>query len=111
MKINLNETQPFEFFPGYFGKMIHNAHNTVAIWSITEGSAIPLHHHVHTQIMWMQEGRFWFELDGQEMILEAGDVLCIPSNIPHRGKALTACRITDVFSPEREDYKAKQLAG
>lgn len=32
-------------------------------------------------------------------------IAIIPSNIPHSAKALTACKVTDIFSPVRKDYK------
>lgn len=105
-KMKFDALEEREMFPGYFGRFIHNGQTTLAKWNIKAGHSIPLHHHEHTQIMWVLEGEFWFELEGKEMIMTAGDVLSIPPNIPHRGNALTDCRIVDIFSPEREDYKS-----
>jgi quercetin dioxygenase-like cupin family protein len=53
------------------------------------------------------EGRFEMVVGGERMLLEAGQAVVIPSNVPHSGKALTNCRILDVFSPVREDFKNK----
>jgi quercetin dioxygenase-like cupin family protein len=36
--------------------------------------------------------------------MKTGSVAVIPSNARHSGKAVTACRILDVFYPLREDY-------
>ena len=51
------------------------------------------------------EGEFNFTLDGNSMIYTAGDVVYIPSNVSHSGKALTDCKLMDVFSPSRDEYK------
>ena len=51
------------------------------------------------------DGEFEFILNGNKKIYKSGDVVVIPSNIPHSGKALTECRLMDVFSPVREEYK------
>ena len=40
-----------------------------------------------------------------KILLKNGDVIVIPSNIPHSGRALTKCILMDVFSPVREEYK------
>jgi quercetin dioxygenase-like cupin family protein len=44
-------------------------------------------------------------VDGQTQILTPGMVAAIPGNVPHSGRALTNCRIIDVFYPIREDYQ------
>lgn len=56
-------------------------------------------------MMHVVEGEFEFTLDGKTKVYTAGDIVPIPSNVPHSGKALTPCRLMDVFSPAREDYK------
>ena len=50
-------------------------------------------------------GDFEFSLNGSTKVYHPGDVVLIPSNSPHAGKALTACKLMDVFSPVREEYK------
>jgi quercetin dioxygenase-like cupin family protein len=44
-------------------------------------------------------------IDGVSTVLVPGMIASIPSNVIHSGKALTNCKVTDVFSPTREDYK------
>jgi hypothetical protein len=36
--------------------------------------------------------------------LHPGQVVAIPSNVPHSGHAVSRCRILDVFQPVREHY-------
>ena len=55
--------------------------------------------------MHVLSGDFEFTVNGITSIFSKGDTIVIPSNTPHRGKALTNCKIMDVFSPKREEYK------
>ena len=55
--------------------------------------------------MHVVEGQFEFTLNGQTQVYTDGAIVPIPSNIPHSGKALTACKLMDVFSPVREEYR------
>jgi quercetin dioxygenase-like cupin family protein len=50
-------------------------------------------------------GRFEFEVEGEKRICEAGEIVCIPSNQWHYGKAITDCVLMDVFTPVREEYR------
>jgi quercetin dioxygenase-like cupin family protein len=101
----LNKINSVELLPGFHGKMIHTENMTLAFWEIKKDSELPLHQHVHEQVATMLEGKFELILDGISHILEPGQVLEIPSGVPHSGRALTECKILDVFSPVREDYK------
>jgi quercetin dioxygenase-like cupin family protein len=44
-------------------------------------------------------------VNGETKIYENGLVAIIPSNVVHGGVALSNCKLFDVFSPVREDYK------
>ena len=55
--------------------------------------------------MHVVNGKFEFTLNGLKKIYFDGDVVVIPSNQPHSGKAITKCLLMDVFSPVREEYK------
>ena len=55
--------------------------------------------------MQVLEGKFEFTLNGQTRIYEPGELVVIGSYIPHSGKAITNCKLMDVFSPTREEYK------
>ncbi len=78
---------------------------THAYWSIEKGAELPEHSHTHEQVVNILEGKFEMTVGGELKIIEPGDIIVIPSNIPHTGRALTKCRILDVFSPVREDMK------
>jgi len=60
---------------------------------------------MNEQIMQVLEGKFEFTLDNVTAIYEPGTLVVIPPNAPHSGKALTACKLMDIFSPVRNEYK------
>lgn len=94
-----------EIMPGFKGRFIHTNGFTIAYWDIDENSELPEHSHIHEQTTQVTEGKLELTINGETKILEAGTVAIIPSNVIHRGKALTNCKVTDVFCPTREDYK------
>jgi len=101
-----------EVVPGFTARMLHSAHMTFAFWQITAGSLFPEHHHPHEQVALLLEGRFELTVDGETSVLVPGTVLVIPSNARHSGRAISDCRICDVFYPIREDYVGeREIAG
>jgi quercetin dioxygenase-like cupin family protein len=59
---------------------------------------------VNEQITTMESGRLRFIFDDQELVVQTGDSLQIPSNVPHRVEALEDSVALDLFSPTREDW-------
>jgi len=103
--MNLKEIPSKEIMPGYHGKMIHAENMSIAFWEVEKGAKVPEHSHVNEQIMHVLEGKFEFTLNGDTKVYLSGDVVVIPSWATHSGKALTPCKLIDVFSPVREEYK------
>lgn len=101
---NLDNINPTELATGFNVRFIHAKRASLAYWDITKGAVLSEHAHPHEQIANMLEGRFEMVVDGKTQILEQGDILVIPPDVPHSGQALTDCRILDVFCPVREDY-------
>ena len=105
MDLKLSDIPRREYFPGYFGKMIHMENMTLAYWEVEAGAEVPEHSHHHEQLMQVLEGRFEFTLEGNSKEYATGDIVVIPSHHKHAGKAITDCKLMDIFSPVREDYK------
>ena len=103
--MNLAEIKEKEIFPGLKGKFVHGDKISWVFWDVKKGSVVEKHNHIHEQIMHVVKGKFEFTLDGKTKQYSIGDVVVIPSNIPHSGKALTNCKLMDVFSPVREEYR------
>ena len=76
---------------------------------LDKGAVVPTHHHENEQLTYILEGalKFWIgdpEGDVEELIVAAGEVLHIPSNVPHKAEALEDTVDVDVFSPPRQDW-------
>jgi quercetin dioxygenase-like cupin family protein len=91
--------------PGTEARFVHSERMTIAYWRFEPGTDLPEHSHPHDQITNILEGEFALVIDGVSEVLRAGDVQVIPSNSIHSGHAITACRIIDVFSPVRDDFR------
>ena len=96
-----------EVIPGYKVNFFHTDNMTVAHWNIKAGAPLPEHAHPQEQIANIISGSFELTIDGITKICKSGSMTIIPANAKHRGRAITDCRIIDVFSPVREDYKNK----
>jgi quercetin dioxygenase-like cupin family protein len=70
-------------------------------------AVVPLHSHESEQITYILTGALKFELQGKEVTVHAGEVLHIPSGVPHRAVALEDTLDVDIFSPLREDWLTK----
>ena len=103
-KIGLEEVPGHEIVPGYTAQFIHSKTMTVAYWDIKAGNSLPTHSHEHEQIVNMLEGEFELTVDGKPLRLAPGDVVVLHANVEHSGRAITDCRILDVFQPIRDDY-------
>jgi quercetin dioxygenase-like cupin family protein len=74
-----------------------------------KGDDVPQHSHENEQITYILEGALQFRLGAtgeRELIVRAGDVLVIPSYLPHSAVALEDTLDVDVFDPPRQDWLA-----
>jgi quercetin dioxygenase-like cupin family protein len=74
---------------------------------LKKGCVVPRHSHENEQITYVLEGALRFHLgaDGaQEVTVRAGEVLTIPSNLPHTAEALEDTLDVDIFDPPRQDW-------
>jgi quercetin dioxygenase-like cupin family protein len=74
---------------------------------LKKGAHVPEHHHHNEQVTYILEGALKFAIDGREVVVRAGEVLCIPSNMPHEAWAIEDTLDLDVFNPPREDWLNK----
>ena len=71
---------------------------------LKKGCVVPEHSHVNEQLTYILEGALKFWIDGKEIVVRAGEVLAIPSNMPHKAEALEDTVDLDVFNPPRADW-------
>jgi quercetin dioxygenase-like cupin family protein len=71
---------------------------------LKKGCIVPEHSHHNEQLTYILDGALKFWIDGKEIVVHSGEVLCIPSNIPHKAEALEDTVDLDIFSPPRADW-------
>jgi len=77
---------------------------------LKKGAIVPRHSHENEQITYILEGglRFWIGADESQVVdVLAGEVLHIPSHVPHKAEALEDTLDVDIFSPPRQDWLDK----
>ncbi len=89
-------------------KVISGEKAMVAQVFIAKGGVVPTHHHESEQLTFILDGALRFELEGREIVVHKGEVLHIPSNVPHRAVALEDTMDLDIFSPIRMDWLTGQ---
>jgi unsaturated pyranuronate lyase len=89
-------------------KVITGERAMVAQVFIAKGGVVPIHHHESEQLTYIMEGALEFELEGRTVVVRKGEVLHIPSNVPHRAVALEDTLDLDIFSPIRIDWLTGQ---
>jgi quercetin dioxygenase-like cupin family protein len=71
---------------------------------LKKGCIVPEHSHHNEQLTYIVEGALKFWIDGKEIVVNAGEVLCIPAHMPHKAEALEDTIDLDVFNPPRADW-------
>lgn len=74
---------------------------------LKKGAHVPLHQHHNEQVTYILSGALKFAIDGKEVVVRAGEVLCIPPHMPHEAWAIEDTVDLDVFDPPREDWLNK----
>jgi quercetin dioxygenase-like cupin family protein len=71
---------------------------------LKKGCIVPEHSHHNEQLTYILDGALKFWIDGREIVVRAGEVLCIPAHMPHKAEALADTVDLDVFNPPRADW-------
>ncbi len=74
---------------------------------LKKGSVVPMHNHDNEQLTYILDGalKFWIgEEDSEPIVVKSGEVLVIPSQVPHKAEALEDTVDVDVFCPPRQDW-------
>jgi quercetin dioxygenase-like cupin family protein len=74
---------------------------------LKKGCIVPEHSHVNEQVTYILEGALKFWIDGKEITVREGEVLTIPSNMPHKAEAMEDTVDLDIFYPPRQDWLNK----
>jgi quercetin dioxygenase-like cupin family protein len=74
---------------------------------LKKGCVVPEHSHENEQLTYIVEGALKFWIDGREIVVRTGEVLCIPPHMPHKAEAVEDTVDLDVFYPPRQDWLNK----
>ena len=66
-----------------------------------------MHSHENEQLSWVLEGALRFVVEDREIVVRAGEVLHLPSDVPHSAEAVEDTVAVDIFSPPRQDWLEK----
>ena len=91
-------------------KVISGEKAMVAQVFLKKDAVVPEHHHESEQITYILEGALQFRIAGKEIVVRKGQVLRIPSFMPHAAVALEDTLDLDIFSPIRHDWLKKDDA-
>jgi quercetin dioxygenase-like cupin family protein len=85
-------------------QVIHAENITVAQVHLEQGAIVPEHSHMNEQVTFLMSGRVKLVYPDHEQIVEPGQVIQTPPNVPHRLEALETSAAIDVFAPRRNDW-------
>jgi quercetin dioxygenase-like cupin family protein len=105
MKLHRWQQIPIEMLnPTFARQALHTERMTIAYLHLKQGGVVPEHHHENEQVAMVLEGKLKFLAAGEEYIVGAGEVLQIPSYLPHRVEVLEDSVVFDLFAPVRADW-------
>ena len=96
-----------ELKPGLSRNWVNGEKAMLAQIYFDKGGFVPKHSHENEQFAYVLEGALLFRIGDdqtEEVVVRAGEVLHIPSNVPHSAEALEDTVDLDVFVPPREDW-------
>ena len=85
-------------------KIIAGERGMLAQIYLKRGALVPIHAHDSEQMTYVLQGALRVVAGGEEAIVREGEVLLIPSGVPHQAEALEDTFELDVFSPVRSDW-------
>lgn len=109
-KMNWDSVPSEDVNPSMSRKMVWGEKLMISRIKFKDGFLVPLHSHVHEQVTQVLSGtiRFWFGANKEQVMdLHAGDVVVIPSNLPHEALMIGEVEEIDTWAPPRQDWLDK----
>lgn len=91
-------------------QMLSGENATLGRLTLKRGAVVPRHFHVNEQYSLVLSGAMRFVFDDREVVLNEGEILFIPANVPHSAIALEDTVDLDFFAPRRDDWIRKDDA-
>ena len=109
--VNLDDLPELEIAKGVLMHAVTAQTMTVAHVTLSAGSLLPEHSHPNEQVVNVVKGELELTVDGRSYSLIPGRVMVLPPDVPHSGRAVTDCKVVDVFHPVREDFSGSSFGG
>ena len=109
-KMNWESVPSEDVNPSMSRKIVSGEKLMISRIKFKDGFLVPLHRHVHEQVTQVLSGaiRFWFGENKEQIIdLHPGDVVVIPSNLPHEALMIGDVEEVDTWAPPRQDWLDK----
>lgn len=99
--ISLNQLPLKELIKNAFAGSVQTENLTVTYTDMKAGVEVPLHHHPEEAVDVILEGILEIQIGETSDTLSHGMISIVPSNVPHKAKAITDCKVLTVFYPKR----------
>ncbi len=99
-----DKVQKEQMNPSVWRKVVNGEKMTVAHIGTSKDGVVPVHKHENEQMSYVLEGALKFDIGGQEVIVRKGEIVHIPSNVPHGVVALEDSLALEIFVPVRQDW-------
>jgi quercetin dioxygenase-like cupin family protein len=107
---NWNEIEVEKVTPLLDRQLMVGTDMMIARLILRKGAVVPLHSHHNEQVTYVLEGLLRFQIDGRQIDVRDGEVLCIPPHMPHEAVAIEDTIDIDIFNPPRQDWIDKSDA-
>jgi len=104
LKVNWGQVKLEKLKSDLTRQMLNGEHSTLARICLAKGAVVPRHQHTSEQFSMMESGALKFIFDDHEEVVNAGEIIYIPPNVPHAAVALEDTIDLDFFGPRREDW-------
>lgn len=98
------DIEPEQMNPLVTRQYVTGTNTMIARVVLKKEAHVPLHQHMNEQISHVVSGALLFRIDGKEVTVSAGEILCIPPHMPHEVIALEDSVALDIFNPPRQDW-------
>ena len=85
-------------------KIVTGEREMLAQIYLKRGALVPVHSHESEQMTYILQGALKVVVGGDVLTVREGEVLHVPSGVPHQAEALEDTLELDIFSPIRQDW-------
>jgi quercetin dioxygenase-like cupin family protein len=103
-KVSWSEVPKENVTPVIARQIVTGAQAMAGMITLQKDSYVPRHSHVSEQLTYVIEGALKFLIDGEEIVVKAGEILVIPAWVEHEATAIEHTVELDIFSPIRKDW-------